>query len=186
MQPSSAHLEGFPANQQAEQEALDDELEGLLDNPRPAKASADDLDPDEGFDELEALLGDAMAAKAATDKVKAARAKAKSGYQLAPDDLERIRRWELANEWRTVANTILMHRYTCNCGKHSTVFEAMMVEQVGRYNPGNHRWTAQQPGPDVDESLPCRTVVRKSLVPVCPACLPEYGYSLTGCQEWQA
>ena len=184
MQSSSAHLEGFPANQQAEQEALDDELDGLLDNPRPTREAS--LDPDEGFDELEALLGDAMAAKAATDKVKAARAKAKSGFQLAPEDLERIRRWELANEWRTVANTILMHRYTCNCGKHSTVFEAMMVEQIGRYNKDNHRWTAQEPGPDVDDSLPCRTVVRKSLVPVCPACLHEYGYSLVGSQEWIA
>lgn len=158
-----------------------DELD-LLVNPKPtpeAKALDD-------FDDLEALLGEAMEARAATEQVKAARAKAKSGFANTPEDLERIRRWELANEWKPVANVALFHRYVCACSKHSTVFEGMMLEQVGRSNPRNRRWTAIEDGQLMSGDLPKRTAIRRSEVPMCPVCLPEQGFNLADGLEWTA
>lgn len=166
---------------------LDDlEIDSLA-NPKPTATTSDaEEEALDDFDDLENLLGEAMELKATADKVKAARAKAKSGFGNTPEDLERIRRWELANEWKPVANVALFKRYVCACGKHSTVFEGMMLEQIGRYNPRNKRWTAFDAGQVMSADLPKRTAIRRMEVSMCPVCLPEQGFSLTDGLEWTA
>jgi hypothetical protein len=156
------------------------ELEALV-NPKPAKPDADD--PDEGFDELEELLGEALKEKALGESVAKARAKARSGYKLADEDLARIRAWELAREWLPVANVALFHRYACACGNHQTIFEGRLLEQRHRTQAASNRWTSQaseQPG------LPRKTALRKSLVPMCQRCSAASGYSLVTDLEWSA
>ena len=156
------------------------ELEALI-NPDKPKPDADD--PDEGFDELEELLGEALKEKALGEYVAKARAKARSGYKLADEDLARIRAWELAREWLPVANVALFHRYACACGNHQTIFEGRLLEQRHRTQAGSNRWTSQaseQPG------LPRKTAIRKSLVPMCQRCSAQVGYSLVTDLEWSA
>ena len=151
------------------------ELESLI-NPKPAK-------PD-GLDELEELLGEAMASKLEHDRIKEARAKSKSGFGNTPEDLERIRRWELANEWRSAANVAFFERNECACGKHHTVFQALMLRQIGRANPKNIRWTAFADSDRVDYSLPRETAIRVSKVPMCQVCSADQGYSLVTDWTW--
>lgn len=152
------------------------ELESLLSPPKPEV---------DGLDELEELLGEAMAAKLDADKVKLARAKAKSGFSNTPDDLERIRKWELANEWRPAANVAFFERSQCSCGKHHTVFRQLMLRQVGRLNPNNNRWTVLSRENDIiNAKLPKETAMRITKVPICPACCADTGYSLSSHWTW--
>ncbi len=155
------------------------ELDALI-NPKPVP---DADDPEEGFDELEELLGEAMKERKLGESVKSARAKARSGYQLAPDDLERIRKWELAREWQAATNVALFHRYACACGNHQTVFEGLLLEQRSRTNATSIRWTAQA---TPTAGLPKKTAIRKSTVPMCQRCTAQAGYSLNTDLEWSA
>lgn len=171
-----------------EQESITDlgdedfaDLEALI-NPRP-KPDAGEPDPVDELDELEALLGEALADKKTAEAVKAARAKAKSGYGLSADDLERIRKWELAREWQPTANVAFFKRYECACGRHQTVFEALMLEQRHRTQRLTHRWTKIET--EVLE-LPKRAAIRKTWTPLCQVCTSTYGYPLAGSTEWQA
>jgi len=157
-----------------------DELEALL-NPKPTPDS-DEPDAGEEIDELEALLGEAMADKKLSETVKAARAKAKGGFGLSADDLERIRRWELAKEWLPVANVALFRRYTCHCGFHATLFEGLMLEQKHRHDKHANRWTTQE---TAQAALPNKTAIRKSNVPLCQRCAASQGYSLVTDIEWE-
>lgn len=153
-----------------------EELEAIL-NPKPVRDAGE---PDD-FDELEALLGEAMADKKLAVSVKAARAKAKSGFGLSAEDLARVKKWELAKEWLPVTNVALFRRYTCQCGFHVTIFEGLMLEQRHRADRHAKRWTSQdseQPG------LPCRTAIRKSEVPLCQRCAAANGYPLSTELEW--
>lgn len=175
MQHSFSNLSGFRAAD-GQEEFLDEDLEAPTSNPKPQR-EADGITED-----LDDLLAEAMQQRATGEAVKAARARAKSGYGNTPEDLERIRRWELANEWRAVASVALFHRFTCACRKHSTVFEGMMTEEVGRHNPKNKRWVAvTEPAP---AHLPKRTAIRITPVAMCPVCLPAHGFNLADGLEW--
>jgi hypothetical protein len=154
------------------------ELETLL-NPKPVP---DVGDPEEGFDELEELLEGAMAERADIEKVKAARAKAKGGYGLSPEDQERIRKWELAREWTAVSNTAIFKRYVCACGYHSTVFEGLMLEQKHRTDSHANRWTAQDASV---ANLPNNTAIRVKHIPMCQRCANGKGFSLATDVIWQ-
>lgn len=153
------------------------ELETIL-NPRPVP---DSDEVEDGFDELEALLGAAMKEKKLVEAVKATRAKAKSGYGLSAEDLERIRRWELAKEWTPVANVALFHRYVCNCGFHTTIFEGLMLEQRHKADQHANRWTSQD---NETENLPSKTAIRKTGIIMCQRCAGANGYSLVTDLEW--
>ena len=158
------------------------ELDELL-NPKPLPdADQPNDEAEEEIDELEALLGEAMADKKVADHVKVARAKAKSGYGLSADDLERIRKWELAKEWLPVANTALFKRYVCACGYHSTVFEGLMLEQRHRHSGHANRWTTQEAAL---ASLPNKTAIRTAQIPMCQRCAAGKGYSLVTELEWK-
>ena len=153
------------------------ELETLL-NPKPMPDAAD---PEEGFDELEELLEGAMAERQDAQKVKDARAKAKGGYGLSPEDEERIRKWELAKEWLPVSNTAIFKRYVCACGYHSTVFEGLMLEQRHRHDKHANRWTTQEAS---QANLPNNTAIRVKQIPMCQRCANGKGYSLVTDVIW--
>jgi hypothetical protein len=157
------------------------ELDELL-NPKPTPDADDPDEAEEEIDELEALLGEALADKKVADHVKAARAKAKSGFGLSAEDLERIRKWELAKEWLPVANTALFKRYVCTCGFHTTVFEGLMLEQRHRHSSHANRWTVQEAAL---ASLPNKTAIRTARIPMCQRCAASKGYSLVTDLEWQ-
>ena len=154
------------------------ELEALV-NPKPAPDADDE---EEGFDELEELLEGAMAERNDAQKVKDARAKAKGGYGLSPEDLERIRKWELAKEWLPVSNTAIFKRYVCACGYHSTVFEGLMLEQKHRHDTHANRWTSQETSV---ANLPNNTAIRVKHIPMCQRCANGKGFSLATDVIWQ-
>ena len=103
----------------------DTDLEDLL-----AESQADDS-PDDS-DPLAELLAESLAATREALEAKQARERAKRGGQSAAEaaeDAERIRRWELAHEWKAVANVALFERHTCACGRHQTIFRQLMTRQ---------------------------------------------------------
>ena len=156
-----------------------DEMEAdfadLMSNPKPSRDAAD-----EGFGDMDDLLAEALQEAADRAKVVEARKKAKSGFGLSEDDQERIRRWELAKEWKPVANVAMFKRYTCTCGFHSTVFEGLMLEQVHRTSKIN-RWTAQE---SAQASLPNTSAIRHAKIPMCQRCCASKGYSLQTDLQW--
>jgi hypothetical protein len=169
--PGASEADEIEAEMEALIEQADDDEEAA-----PAPTS----DPDDLTD-LDALLGEAMAERSTAQSVADARKKAKGGYALSPDDLARIRAWELAREWLPVANVALFHRYECKCGKHSTVYEGLMLEQRHRHNKTANRWTTQE---NADSKLPNQTAIRKSQVPMCPACANTKGWDMRAKLEW--
>lgn len=128
------------------------------------------------FDDLEADLAQALSNKREADAVKQARERAKSRYGNTPDDLERIRRWELAREWQAVANVALFRRYTCSCAAHFTVFEGLMLEQSHRTQRTSNRWTRADAA---QGDLPNKTALRHSEVAACQACASPKGWDLS-------
>lgn len=155
-------------------DAIDEEFEALME-----EVEAEDAEP---VDELEALLGEALADAKQLQAVKELRAKAKGGYGLSSEDLERVRRWELAKEWLPVANVALFRRYECACGHHFTMFESMMLEQRHRTSNFANRWTTQE---NSVASLPNKTALRKSPVAMCQRCANSKGFSLVTDLEWR-
>lgn len=159
------------------------ELESLINpKPQPDALVGDVTDIDETFDELEELLEGALAERADIEKVKAARAKAKGGYGLSPEDLERVRQWELRKEWLPVSNTAIFKRYVCACGFHSTVFEGLMLEQKHRHDTHANRWTAQETSV---ASLPNNTAVRVKKIPMCQRCAASKGFPISSEVIWE-
>lgn len=158
-----------------------DELEAIL-NPKPTP-DADKGDPEEGFAELDELLAEAIQDKKVAEQVKAARAKAKGGFNLSPEDLERIRRWELEKEWKAVAVAAVFLRTECSCGYHSTIFQQLMLEQKHRNDQHANRWTQQLP--DTIPDLPSKTIIRKQMTAMCQWCAEEKGFPLTGATYWE-
>lgn len=157
---------------EAEVEELDEELEALL-----TPAAADD----DGFADLDALLGEAMAERKEAQGVADARKKAKSGFGLSADDLERIKQWELRKEWLPVSNTAIFKRYVCSCGFHSTVFEGLMLEQRHRHSTHANRWTAQETSV---ANLPNNTAVRVKRIPMCQRCAASKGFPISSEVIW--
>jgi hypothetical protein len=151
---------------EGEKAELNEELEALLADP---------------VDELDSLLADAMSEHNEAKSVVEARKRAKGGFGLGKDDLERIRKWELAKEWLPVANVALFRRYTCQCGFHATVYEGLMLEQRHRHSTHANRWTDQKTSV---ASLPNKSAIRKSAVPMCRRCATGKGYSLATDLEW--
>ena len=165
----------------ADDAAIDEEMEALIAEADEEEAApAPTSDPDD-LSDLDALLGEAMAERTTAQSVADARKKAKGGYALSADDLARVRAWELAREWLPVMNVALFHRYQCACGKHNTVYEGLMLEQRHRNNATANRWTTQE---NADAKLPNRVAIRKSQVPVCPACANSKGWNMSTDLEW--
>ena len=135
--------------------------------------------------ELDELLEESMAAARERLEAKAAHDRAKRGGQSAAEqaeDAERIRRWELAHEWKTVANVALFERHTCACGRHQTIFRQLMTRQQHRHLRGSQRW--QQADASI-ANLPNEVVVQKWETPMCPACAPHAGFEFRNVTEWQ-
>lgn len=138
-------------------------------------------------DPLEALLAESMAGAKEAAAAKAARERLKRGGQSAKDkaeDEERIRRWELANEWRTVANVALFERHRCACGRQQTIFRQLMERQENRHLRGSHRWQkVKATRPD----LPCEIAVQKWETPFCTHCSGDAGFDFQTCRvtEWE-
>lgn len=151
-----------------------DELEGLLVESQAAESDLDDL------------LAESLAAAREEAEAKQARERAKRGGQSASEaaeDAERIRRWELAHEWKAVANVALFERHTCACGRHQTIFRQLMTRQQHRHLRDSQRWQR------VDASLanlPNEVVVQKWETPMCPACAPQAGFEFRNVTEWVA
>lgn len=149
--------------------ALTAELEA-----QPARR-ADDID------ELEADLAQAKANRDEATAVKQARERSKSRYGNTPEDLERIKRWELSREWEAVANVGLFRRYECNCKAHFTVFEGMMLEQKHRSMRTSNRWTRVEAA---QANLPNKTAIRKTAVASCQRCTAAKGWDLATDLIW--
>lgn len=157
----------------------DTDLEDLL-----AESQADDS-PDDS-DPLDELLAESLAATREALEAKQARERAKRGGLSAAqqaEDAERIRRWELAHEWRAVANVALFERHTCACGRHQTIFRQLMTRQQHRHLRDSQRW--QQADASL-ANLPNEVVVQKWETPMCPACAPQAGFEFRNVTEWQA
>ena len=157
----------------------DTDLEDLL-----AESQADDS-PDDS-DPLDELLAESLAAAREQLEAKAARERAKRGGQSASEateDAERIRRWELAHEWKAVANVALFERHTCACGRHQTIFRQLMTRQQHRHLRDSQRW--QRADASLAD-LPNEVVVQKWETPMCPACAPQAGFEFRNVTEWIA
>ncbi len=143
---------------------------------------------DDTFSELDELLAkkihDAQAKQALQGKVAAARERLKRGGTSAAEraeDLARIARWEALYEWKDDANVALYHRFSCACGAHSTVFEAMMRKQQHRHLRDSRRWVAADSwSPD----LPNEVAIRKTSTPICPKCSEGKGFGFRNVTEW--
>jgi len=154
-----------------------DVLEDLMNETR-ADALAD-------TDPLAELLAESLAATREELEAKAARERRKRGGQSAAEaaeDAERLRRWELAHEWKPVANVALFERHTCDsCGRHQTIFRQLMTRQQHRHLRDSQRWQ-QAEGALTD--LPNEVVVQKWSSPMCPACAPQAGFEFRNVTEW--
>lgn len=154
---------------------VDTDLEDLLE-----ESQADSSDP------LDELLAESLAATREALEAKQARERRKRGGQSAEqqaEDAERIRRWELAHEWKAVANVALFERYTCACGRHQTIFRQLMTRQQHRHLRDSQRW---QQADAALADLPNEVVVQKWSTPMCPACSPQVGFEFRDVTEWQA
>jgi len=183
---------------------LPDELEeGLATDTEQLPADTEDVEDDSdeaitgllgellGVDEstepdpLDALLEESMETVREAKEAKAARERAKRGGQTAAEqaeDTERIRRWELANEWKAVANVAVFDRAICSCGARSSVFSQLMVRQQHRHLRDSQRWQASTKNL-VD--LPSETVFRERAVRMCAACAPVHGFDLVTATIWK-
>jgi len=152
----------------------DTELDDLL-----AESQADNSDP------LDDLLAESLAATREAQQAKEARERIKRGGQSAAqqaEDAERIKRWELQNEWKAVANVALFERYRCACGRQQTIFRQLMTRQQHRHLRDSQRW--QQADAALTD-LPNEVVVQKWETPMCPACSPQVGFEFRNVTEWQ-
>lgn len=139
-----------------------------------------------GTDPLDDLLAESMAATKEALEAKQARERRKRGGQSAADaaeGAERIRRWELAHEWRAVANVALFERYECQCGRHQTIFRQLMTRQQHRHLRDSQRW---QQADSALTDLPNEVVVQKWQTPMCPACSSQVGFEFRNVTEWKA
>lgn len=137
-------------------------------------------------DPLEELLAESLTATREAREAKAARERRKRGGQSAAqqaEDAERLRRWELAHEWKPVANVALFERHTCNsCGRHQTIFRQLMQRQQHRHLRDSQRWQQVEAS---KADLPNEVVVQKWETPMCPACAPQAGFEFKNVMEWQ-
>lgn len=157
--------------------AHDTDLEDLLTESQSSLEESDDP--------LNELLAESLAATREALEAKAARERRKRGGQSAEqqaEDAERIRRWELAHEWKAVANVALFERYTCACGRHQTIFRQLMTRQQHRHLRDSQRW--QQADAALTD-LPNEVVVQKWQTPMCPACSPQVGFEFRNVTEWE-
>lgn len=156
----------------------DTDLEDLLEESQAD--TSNDSDP------LDELLAESLAAVREAAEAKAARERRKRGGQSAAEaaeDAERLRRWELAHEWKPVANVALFERHTCDsCGRHQTIFRQLMIRQQHRHLRDSQRW--QQAEASLAD-LPNEVVVQKWSAPMCPACSPQAGFEFRNVTEWQ-
>jgi hypothetical protein len=139
---------------------------------------------DAGFGELDDLLAEALTEQRTAREAKEARERTKRGGQSSTEreaDAERIRRWEAQHEWRAVANVAQFHRYSCQCGKHSTVFEQLMERQQHRHLRDSQRYQLTK---TTKADLPNEVVIRKTSVPVCPSCALLAGWDLNKSTVW--
>lgn len=161
-----------------------DELKELL---AESPTFSDDPEADsEGAesDPLDDLLAESLAASREALEAKLARERRKRGGQSAEqqaEDAERIRRWELAHEWRPVANVALFERHECACGKHHTIFRQLMTRQRHRHLRDSQRW---QQADAALADLPNEVVVQKWETPMCPTCAPQAGFEFRRVTEW--
>lgn len=136
-------------------------------------------------DPLDELLAESLVATREAQEAKAARERAKRGGLSAAqqaEDNDRIRRWELAHEWKAVANAALFERHSCACGKHQTIFRQLMTRQQHRHLRDSQRW--QQADASI-ANLPNEVVVQKWETPMCPACAPQAGFEFRNVTEWK-
>lgn len=142
----------------------------------------------EAGDVLDDLLAESMAEVKEAQAVKNARERLKRGEVSDKERQageERIRRWELANEWRPVANVALFERYKCACGRQQTIFRQLMQRQEHRHMRGTQRWQQVEAG---KADLPNEVAVQKWNTPMCTECSPRAGFTFGAGRvtEWRA
>lgn len=138
--------------------------------------------------DLDDLLAESMVSVKAEREAKAARERLKRGGLSAADqaaDAERIRQWELANEWKVVANVAMFERYRCACGRQQTIFRQLMQRQQHRHLRDSMRY---QRAETQKADLPNEIAVQKWEVPMCTHCSPAAGFDFNTQQvkEWVA
>jgi len=169
----------LPAATAEELELEDDSDEAITDLLEELMTADEEVDP------LDALLEESLETVREAKEAKAARERAKRGGQTAAEqaeDAERIRRWELANEWKAVANVAVFDRHDCSCGHVSLSFSQLMTRQQHRHLRDSQRWQATDKNL-VD--LPSETVYRERHVRMCTNCAPVHGFSLTAATIWK-
>lgn len=139
----------------------------------------------ESIDPLDELLAESLAATREAADAKIARERIKRGGGSAKERAEdeaRIQRWELAHEWKPVANVALFERHECACGRHQTIFRQLMIRQQHRHLHMSQRW--QQTTASIAD-LPSEVVVQKWASPICVQCAPRAGFTFNNVTEWQ-
>lgn len=160
---------------------LSDDLDDLLE----PQDSNPENETETGFDELDSLLSESLASVRESAAAKAAKERMKRGGLSAAEqaaDAERIRRWELAHEWRPEANAALFERLTCRCGSHSTIFKQLLQRQVHRHLRSSQRWQAVAAS---RADLPNEVIFKEVKTAMCPACASAAGFDLSlPAREW--
>jgi hypothetical protein len=164
--------------------SVDDPYAGLLDSGGSLLSEYEGVAaltaeaPSDGVADLDELLAESLDQVREERAVKATRQRVrKSGWTgVDPADAERIRRWELANEWLAVANVALFHRYRCiNCSRQQTVFGQLMLRQEHRHLRNTQRWQRT----DTNRAdLPSEVVVQKWVTPMCTECAYLAGFEM--------
>lgn len=140
---------------------------------------------DSDFSDLDNLLSESLSLSREAKEAKEARLRRKAGWQTPAEKAEddaRLHRWEMANEWKAVANVGLFHRYTCTCGASHTIFEGIMHRQEHRHMKFSMRWQAAEASL---AALPTETAVRVTAVPVCSSCAASRGFDLAKATVWE-
>lgn len=136
--------------------------------------------PPDDLPDLDDLLGVALTQAAVTkadkdlSKARAQLAAGNSG-RLTPEDLARIRAWELAHDWTAVANVAVFIQHQCRCGTYNNTFEGLFIKEQHRRFPDSvqHRRVT-----GALARLPNETAIQVRAVDLCGDCAPAAGWNV--------
>jgi hypothetical protein len=168
-------------------EQLLDELEGESEVTDDREGFTDSVfTPVLHMDELEDLLAESVSLHQESRKgihLRKELARAKSVEERAALQAK-IRSWEDAYEWKSLAHCALVEVTTCACVSVTKTFGGYFYHQVHRTTPNTQRWvrtddSGQRFEPSFQNKLKKQVLIKETLVTVCPNCLHDLGFDLT-------
>lgn len=141
--------------------------------PESAFPEADDI--------LDSLLSESMQQKADAQRLKDGRKLLKSGKNLATADLDDLlkdmKRIELQQEWRPVADVAMFSIQTCECcGNVAAMFLGIFQRQYARGQQKVDRWVAASTAEN--RGLPKEIHNQDTTTRFCCFCIEQQGYPI--------